>query len=251
MGDYFFDINEFNRMRKSMETPSFLWGKTKPRNDFFYKDNNSKTDISFDVVDSPLPSLSLEEALINRKSSLLNTFTGNMSKNEVLKYLNSAFNTTGKKLIGDNIEIKRKPYPTAGGLNTIQPYVFINNVDGLSTGLYQVNENGITYKKRISYLDLETISPLTFFKNDSRNNTFKNVNLIVILIAKYNNIFSKYGFLSYKLLYLEAGHIAQNLQLLSSVMNLRSLPLGGCFNDKIEKIVPETEFEYLYSMAVG
>ncbi|MFX4129000.1 nitroreductase family protein, partial [Enterococcus faecalis] len=56
---------------------------------------------------------------------------------------------------------------------------------------------------------------------------------------------------AYRLSFLEAGHICQNLQIVSSLLDVSSVPLGGFYDEDIRSML-DLEQEYcLYALAMG
>lgn len=252
MENYFFDKEYFKKIKKVLEYSSKNWKLLKPRGEFSFNVDNyvEKEGILYNDIQN-LYTNRIYELLKNRRSSLLSEFDGKMTANEALYLIKTVFEPVDKKNTTEE-EIPLFSYPTAGGLNSITPYVFIKDIEGIIEGIYEIKYNGIIFKKHLSWRELELLAPITCKNVDIYNNSFEKTNLIFLFISKYDNIFSKYGLLSYRLLHIEAGHIAQNLQLVATDMGLKSLPLGGWFDDMVESVLcNESNQMYLYSLAVG
>lgn len=64
---------------------------------------------------------------------------------------------------------------------------------------------------------------------------------------------SKYGLLQYRLSFLEAGHIGQNIMLTATALEWSSVPIGGFFEDELNHLLGLTTYNetVLYFFPVG
>ncbi|WP_142415618.1 nitroreductase family protein [Hathewaya massiliensis] len=72
----------------------------------------------------------------------------------------------------------------------------------------------------------------------------------IALSVNLDEINGKYLDIAYKLVQQEAGHIGQNIQLVSQYMNLESLPLGGFYDIRINNIIKNSQTA-LYCFLIG
>jgi SagB-type dehydrogenase family enzyme len=118
-----------------------------------------------------------------------------------------------------------RPYPSGGRLYPIELSVYPLRIDGLpcSFHYYQPLPNRL--------IPLQAGDPrdvLTCFANDQAGCAAA----LLLLWADFSRpSLAKYGGKAYRLLLLEAGHLAQNILLLATALGLASLPICG-FDDR-------------------
>lgn len=122
--------------------------------------------------------------------------------------------------------------PSAGGLFPIETYPVINNVSDLSEGIYHYN---------IKDHSLEFIKEGNFRKEVAnaclgQKMAFKSsVNFIWTAIIERSQW--KYLQRCYRYIYLDAGHIGQNLYLVGEALDLGVCTIGAIFDDELNNIV--------------
>jgi SagB-type dehydrogenase family enzyme len=138
--------------------------------------------------------------------------------------------------------------PSAGGLFPIETYLSVRAVEGLEQGLYHFRP--LTF-------DLEFLQ-----KGDlSKELTGAALQQDLILDAQVTFIWSaviarsrwKYRQRAYRYIYLDAGHIAQNLYLAAEALGLGACAIGAFYDDEANRIVSldGTEETVIYMAAVG
>ncbi len=130
----------------------------------------------------------------------------------------------------DNRELRAAP--SAGARYPIETYVAINRVEKMFTGVYHYNLRGhslsILYSKDV-IADLVNISIEQEF--------VYNAAAVFIWTAVVDRCRSKYGERAYRYMYLDAGHIAQNLVLAAQALGLFSCPIGALYDDEADAFV--------------
>jgi SagB-type dehydrogenase family enzyme len=61
--------------------------------------------------------------------------------------------------------------------------------------------------------------------------------LLWIIVGDYDRVAAKYGERGHRFLLLEAGHLMQNLCVLSSSLGASTIPLGGFFEEEIARVL--------------
>lgn len=142
------------------------------------------------------------------------------------------------------------PSPSAGALYPIDTYILVNNSEGINTGIYFYNplEHSLIYYKKIEEHKL--------WENAFLNQSFTNQEkycISIIFMLDIDAISCKYGERGYRYALLEAGHISQNLQLISSDLNLLSVPVGGYIDSEINELLELSYDKYLplYAVFIG
>jgi SagB-type dehydrogenase family enzyme len=77
--------------------------------------------------------------------------------------------------------------------------------------------------------------------------------VVFIWTAIFNRSKCKYGERAYRYIYLDAGHIAENLALCSTSLGLGSCQIGALFDDEVNELIEidGTNESTIYMSAVG
>lgn len=125
-------------------------------------------------------------------------------------------------------ELWRGPTPSSGGLQSMELY-FVNLASGwLPAGLYHYDRAGhhlaqiASGAERLKWQAMVPSLPLV-----------DGGALIWVLVGDGSRIEKKYGARGSRFLLLEAGHLMQNLCLLSTSLELCTVPLGGFFEREV------------------
>jgi len=138
--------------------------------------------------------------------------------------------------------------PSAGGLYPVETYLFLRAVEGLEPGIYHF---------RPHVFDLEFLKKGDF----SRELTDAALGQRIVMGAQVTFIWSavversrwKYRQRAYRYIYLDAGHIAQNLYLAAEALRLGVCAIGALFDDRVNSIigVDGVEETVIYMATVG
>ena len=138
--------------------------------------------------------------------------------------------------------------PSAGALYPIETYIIINKGEGLEKGLYHYN---------IQSHALERLKVGDFGEEAAHAALEQEVCMEAPVVFIWTAIFErskwKYRQRAYRYIYLDAGHIAQNLALSATSIGLGSCQIGAFFDEEINKIVGVEGIEEsaIYLSAVG
>jgi SagB-type dehydrogenase family enzyme len=138
--------------------------------------------------------------------------------------------------------------PSAGGLYPVETYLFLRAVEGLEPGIYHF---------RAHVFDLELLK-----KGDySRELANAALGQMIVMGAQTTFIWSavversrwKYRQRAYRYIYLDAGHIAQNLYLAAEALGLGACAIGALFDDRVNSIIGVDGIEetVIYMATVG
>lgn len=72
----------------------------------------------------------------------------------------------------------------------------------------------------------------------------------IVIAVDYSKILKRYGERSYRYVYLEAGHVAQNITLRAIELGLGTIMIGAFNEGKVKKLL-EIKEEPIYIIAVG
>ncbi len=140
-----------------------------------------------------------------------------------------------------------RAYPSGGARYPLEIYLFIRNVKGLKKGLYH-------YSFESNSLELLQAGD---FRSDLKESLVdawvaeSSVFLIITAVPGRSSI--KYSNKALRYLFIEAGHLGQNILLLSEKHQVHTCPIGGFYEDKINKMlrIDRTSEKAIYSIAIG
>jgi SagB-type dehydrogenase family enzyme len=138
--------------------------------------------------------------------------------------------------------------PSAGALYPVETYVAAHRVEGLEPGIWHLS---------VPDFALEQVNP-----GDHRqalvtaclSQSFLAAGAAVFIwTAVLNRAMWKYRERAIRYLFLDAGHICQNLMLAATALGLGSCPVGAFFDNEVEQLlqVDGEEEAVLYLAAVG
>jgi SagB-type dehydrogenase family enzyme len=122
--------------------------------------------------------------------------------------------------------------PSAGALYPIETYVAANNVDALPQGLYHYNiqQNALEELKLGAFGDAITRSALG-------QEMCSEAQAVFVWTAVFARPKWKYRQRAYRYVYIDAGHIAQNLALSATSLGLGSCQIGAFFDDELNSLL--------------
>ncbi len=186
--------------------------------------------------------LPLAEALKKRKS--IRSFSRRSLSVGDLSFLLWA--STGIQRTEQGYELRTTP--SAGALYPIETYIVVNNVENLGNGLYHydIQEHKLDNLKAGDYAH-------TIAKASLGQLMCVDAPVVFIWSAVYMRSKWKYGQRAYRYVYLEAGHVAQNLALSATSIGLGSCQIGAFFDDEINELlgVDGVKESVLYLSVVG
>ena len=170
--------------------------------------------------------MSLDQALKQRKS--VREFQPRSISKGQLSYLLWA--STGIQRVEDGYEFRTAP--SAGALYPIETYVVANNVRRLEAGLYHYS---------IRAHQLEQLRQSDLRHEIAAAALGQGMCAAPAAVFVWSAIFErckwKYGQRAYRYIYLDAGHIAENLALAAVSLNLGSCEIGALYDGQANAIV--------------
>ena len=138
--------------------------------------------------------------------------------------------------------------PSAGALYPVETYLAVHRVSGVEPGIWHLN---------IPDFALELVNP-----GDCRRRLVEaclsqqfmgTAAVAFIWTGILNRAMNKYRERAIRYLFLDAGHICQNLMLAATALGLGCCPVGAFFDDEVEQLtqVDGREEVALYLAAVG
>ncbi len=180
-------------------------------------------------IELPLPEhegLSVESA-IKKRRSVRNYGPQPLALRSLSQLLFAAQGTTGT-MYGEPL----RATPSAGALYPFELYVVANNVEGLTQGLYH-------YAVREHQLELLRTGDL---RDEITNAALKQemlgeADVSFVLAAVFDRTRYKYGERGFRYVYIEAGHISQNIYLQAVSLSLGSVAVGAFLDNKVNTLI--------------
>ena len=153
----------------------------------------------------------------------------------------------GCRTIDDKNIITSKVYPSAGARYPHELYLVVFDVIGLENGIYHYDQINNTLGFIISGDYNEKLYDCTM-----KQEHVLNAACILILTAKITKTTSKYGDRGYRYVLIDAGHIGQNICLVSQEIGLDVVPIGGFYDRKVSSVLDIGKDEYpIYIFSLG
>jgi len=190
----------------------------------------------------PAREMSLDQTLRQRKS--IRDFQARPISMGQLAYLLWA--STGIQRVEDGYEFRTAP--SAGALYPIETYVVANNVKSLEPGIYH-------YSLRAH--QLEQLEQRDLRRQIAAAALGQGMCAIAAAVFIWTAVFErckwKYGQRAYRYIYLDAGHIAENLALAAVSLNLGTCEIGALYDDHVNAIIgiDGTEESTICMAAIG
>jgi SagB-type dehydrogenase family enzyme len=199
-----------------------------------------------DKVELPGPEskdrTSLDDCLKRRKS--VRSYSEESVSQEQLLYLLWAAAGIQRRERGHEY----RTAPSAGALYPIETYLIVNNVEKLEKGLYHYNVKMHALEAlRLEDLAEEIVSAALGQEMCS------DAAVVFVWTAVFNRSKWKYGQRAFRYVYVDVGHMGQNLALAAASMRLGSCQVGAFFDDEVNGIIDVDGIEEssVYMSVVG
>jgi len=206
---------------RNMPTRTLDWGAPPP----LYKEYPQNPKIDLEAFE-PAELMSLDQALKTRKS--IRSFRQEPLTKARLSYLLWA--STGIQRVEAAYEFRTAP--SAGALYPIETYIIANNVRNLDMGLYHYSVSGHR---------LEQLKQGDFSRSITAAALGQGMCAAAAAVFIWSAVFQrckcKYGQRAYRYVYLDAGHIAENLALAAVSLKLGSCEIGALYDDQVNAIL--------------
>ena len=168
----------------------------------------------------------IEDAITERRS-VRNYSKEAISMAQLSQLLFAAQGVTGK-MYGHPL----RSAPSAGALYPFEIYLVVNNVEDLAQGIYHysVLDHGLELVKAGDFRDQITDAGLKQEMLGTGGVTF-------VLSAIFDRIRHKYGQRGMRYVYMEAGHISQNIYLQAVSLGLGSVSVGAFLDERVNRLI--------------
>ena len=221
IGDRFFQETRYTR--KNLAAMQVRNESQRPR---LYKDHPGKISVTLPPPLPPENVLSITEALQKRRS--IRKYSSKALTINQLSFL--LWGTDGVSLtVGD---FNLRTAPSAGALYPIETYILVNRVEGITPGLYHyaVKEHSLESLKE------GELGP-DFARAAMGQRTCAEAPVVFIWTAIFGRTTYRYHERGYRYVYLDVGHIAENMALTATAMGLASCQIGAYFDDEIDTLL--------------
>jgi SagB-type dehydrogenase family enzyme len=194
-----------------------------------------------------LPPVLLEQAMRERISC--RRFSASpLGLEELATLLHAAYGIRSRSQLG-GLELLERPVPSAGGLYPLELYVLVREVEAQPRGVHHYNPvlHGL---EQVSATPISREAVTALFAGQPHAG---GAGAVVVVTAVVERSLDKYGDRGYRYLLLEAGHVAQNLNLAVAALRLGACDLGAfADHDVAELLGVDLEAEIpLYGIAIG
>ena len=204
----------------------------------------------YPVIPLPLErtrlNLSVEEA-ITRRTTARNMAPVPIRLEDAATLLYCAYGIT-RQNIGTNFPRPFRTVPSGGALYPLELFFYSEHVQGLAPGIYYYNP---------------TVNALSRVREGNESQRLAGVlvqpelveqaSMIVFITALFERSTFKYGDRGYRFVLLEAGHVAQNLNLAAVGLGLSCVNLGGFFDRRADDLLDLDGLAHstVYLIAIG
>jgi len=197
------------------------------------------------LLKSLLPLGVFQEALFSRHATREYDPTKSLSLEEVSTLL---YYSAGVKPQKNEEDPVRRFYPSGGARYPLEIYPIIQKVDGINPGIYHYNVKG-HFLESLS----EDREDLALLKRGLLYPWSRDAAVFFFITAIWERNFIKYKDRGYRIILMEAGHLAQNLSLLCAALKINCCNSVGFHNQLINEVLNlENEIEdSLYLTIIG
>ncbi len=203
------------------------------------ENNSTETKENQETITLPEPalqgSLTLEETLQQRRS--IREYTEEaISIEDISQILWAAQGTTNQE---------KRTAPSAGATYPIEIYIAVNKAEELEPGIYYYNNYKHHLKKVSKGKPWEKLSNAALNQEPIKNATAN-----IILTAEFERTTERYWSRGYQYVYMEAGHISQNIYLQAESLNIGTVAIGAFEEEDIKDILWVDDYEPVYIMPI-
>lgn len=191
-----------------------------------------------------LPDSILASIMTKRRS--VRQFSGKHITKKELHYL--LFQSSGLTYPNKLLDQSRRPYPSAGARYPLEIYPLVLHCNNVEKGLYHYNVKEDSLELLLKGNHSKWLTKIT------GEQTWVSKSAVVFIItAVLDRTRIKYEDRGYRYVLLEAGHLGQNISLLTTELKMGSCALGGYIDSEVNKLLDiQLQKEVaIYVIAVG
>jgi SagB-type dehydrogenase family enzyme len=179
--------------------------------------------------------------LMRRRRSVRHFTDETVTKSELSQLLWAAQGIT-------NPESGFRTAPSAGALYPVETYLVVNSIEQIEPGVYHY---------AVDRYELEQLRAGDFRSHVAQSALDQEMAYHASVVFVWTAIFArskwKYKQRAYRYVYLDAGHIAQNVALAAVALNLGSCQVGALYDDEVNALlgIDGTEESVVYMTVIG
>ncbi len=138
--------------------------------------------------------------------------------------------------------------PSAGALYPIETYVALGRIDDIEPGLFHFDVRGFQLER------LSDSQPLSDVATSALGQGFiRSASAVFIWSAIFRRNMAKYGHRGLRYIFLDAGHICQNLLLAAQALGFGACPIAAFYDDELNELLglDGQEESVLYMATIG
>lgn len=138
--------------------------------------------------------------------------------------------------------------PSAGALYPVETYLSVQNVETIDAGLFHFQPAEFTLDKLSGEFSGNKVAEAALGQS-----FLAQAGVVFIWSAILRRNFSKYGHRGMRYIFMDAGHISQNLLLAAEGLGLGACPVAAFYDDELNALLglDGTEESVIYMAAVG
>ena len=220
---------------------TFTGISTQSGNQISLNNENENFDLQ-DMIQLPEPTtdgnVSLEKALTLRRS--VRSYSNEaLTLKDISQLLWSAQGITNERGF--------RTAPSAGATFPLEMFVVVNNVNGLSKGVYHYSP----FENTLKLIHLNDISAELMQASHSQSMIIES-GAIIVFGAIFERTTDRYGERGIRYVYNEIGHASQNLHLQAAAMELGTVVIGAYRDEEVEGVLNlDPDIRVLYMMPIG
>ncbi len=196
--------------------------------------NHNKTIANVTCIQLPIvnenPAMSLVEALQLRQST--REFSGEaISLSELACLLLNAYGAQAGN------RRRRRTAPSGGGRYPIEIYPVVLNVRDVEAGVYHYNVKD----KTLELVRAGDQSEALMASAMAETSLLKNTAVVLILTAIFRRTTEKYGQHGWRVIFMDAGHVGENIGLLTTALQLASCANAGGYDRPLCELLKISE----------
>ena len=192
--------------------------------------------------------VSLEKVIFKRRS--VRKFSDKpLTFQQLSKLLKLVYGVSSYIYLSDGKPYGLRTVPTAGALHTCELYIICFNVKNIPRGIYHFNPD----EELLELLKKSENILNEFEKCLSQPSLFSGYSLAIVITGLFSKTFYKYGERGYRYVFLDGGHIGENIYLVTTAMGLGTVGICGFYDDLLSKFLMIDSYEeiLLYVFLVG
>jgi len=191
-------------------------------------------------------SLSLEQAITTR-TSVRNFSPCELTLEQIATFFFYAYGVT-RKNTDTSFPRPFRVVPSGGALYPLELFFHTAHLEGHPSGIYHYNAAEHCLRHLQDGDDTQRISVALV-----QPELALGASLIIFLTAIFERSAFKYGERGYRFILLEAGHVAQNINLVANALGLGCVNIGGYFDREIDEYLDLDGITHstIYMIAIG